>query len=111
VEMEKMMEERRKKVQEEMQQWGVRSQRSGSTASLESRLKHTAQSEPPHLARSKTRITPPSSPPLAPSASMPLPSAPPENLVINPLFDRASILSSQRSPLRPPHPVTPRGKS
>lgn len=111
VEMEKMMEERRKKVQEEMQQWGVRSQRSGSTSSLESRLKHNTTTDSLRLPRSQAKASPPTSPPLGSSVSMPLPSAPPENLVINPLFDRAAILSSQRSPLRPPHPVTPRGKS
>ena len=117
-ELERMLEERRKKVQEEMQQWsGGRTQRSGSTSTLEMRLKHNSTFEAPHLPASQIKVSPPLSPKVLPA--MPQPSAPPENLVINPLFDRAAILSSQRSPLRPPHPVakdptrpsTPKGKS
>lgn len=119
VELERMLEERRKKVQEEMQQWsgGGRGQRSGSTSTLEMRLKHNLTSEAPHLPPAQIKVSPPTSPKVLPA--MPQPSAPPENLVINPLFDRAAILSAQRSPLRPPHPAvkdptrpsTPKGKS
>lgn len=120
MELEQMKEERRKVIQQELEQWGVashRGQRAGSTPSMEMKRRASIDSMA-HLTKSVSNGH--FSPSLGPSSISEPPPPPMENLVINPLYaaigntvtlpDRTAILeTAHRSPppIRPPHPMRP----